>query len=106
MNQEDPELFIVNTEPDAKLTNGEAWHSDVSCGEIPPMASILYVTRCPENGGGDTMFANMHAAFAELSSELQQLLIGKSPTMTARLICETTAFVCAMVKPTQRHRTP
>ena len=78
MNQEDPELFIVNTKPDAKLTNGEAWHSDVSCEEIPPMASILYVTRCPENGGGDTMFANMHAAFAELSADMQQLLIGKT----------------------------
>ena len=78
MNQEDPELFIVNTKPDAKLTNGEAWHSDASCEEIPPMASILYVTRCPENGGGDTMFANMHAAFAELSADVQQLLIGKT----------------------------
>lgn len=78
MNQEDPELFIVNTKPDAKLTNGEAWHSDVSCEEIPPMASILYVTRCPENGGGDTMFANMHAAFAELSADMQQLLTGKT----------------------------
>ena len=78
MNQDDPELFIVNTKPDAKLTNGEAWHSDVSCEEIPPMASILYVTRCPENGGGDTMFANMHAAFAELSADMQQLLIGKT----------------------------
>ena len=31
MNHEDPELFIVNTQPDAKLTNGEAWHSDVTC---------------------------------------------------------------------------
>ena len=78
MNQEDPELFIINTKPDAKLTNGEAWHSDVSCEEIPPIASILYVTRCPENGGGDTMFANMHAAFAELSADMQQLLIGKT----------------------------
>ena len=62
MSQKDSELFIVNTEPDAKLTNGEAWHSDVSCEEIPPMASILYVTRCPENGEGDAMFAN-YAAF-------------------------------------------
>ena len=78
MNHEDPELFIVNTKPDAKLTNGEAWHSDVSCEEIPPMASILYVTKCPENGGCDTMFANMHAAFDELSPELQTLLIGKT----------------------------
>jgi taurine dioxygenase len=78
MNHEDPELFIVNTKPEAKLTNGEAWHSDVSCEEIPPLASILYVTKCPENGGGDTMFANMHAAFDELSPDLQTLLIGKT----------------------------
>ncbi len=78
MNHEDPELFIVNTKPEAKLTNGEAWHSDVSCEEIPPLASILYVTKCPENGGGDTMFANMHAAFDELSPDLQALLLGKT----------------------------
>lgn len=78
MNHDDPELFIVNTKPDAKLTNGEAWHSDVSCEEIPPLASILYVTKCPENGGGDTMFANMHEAFAELSPDLQQLLLSKT----------------------------
>ena len=50
MNQEEPELFMVNTKPDAKLTNGEAWQYDVSCEENPPMASILYVTQCPENG--------------------------------------------------------
>ena len=78
MNQEDPELFIINTKPDAKLTNGEAWHSDVSCEEIPPKASILYVTKCPENGGGDTMFANMHEAFGELSPDLQSLLLTKT----------------------------
>ena len=78
MNQQDPELFIINTKPDAKLTNGEAWHSDVSCEEIPPKASILYVTKCPENGGGDTMFANMHEAFAELSPDLQSLLLTKT----------------------------
>jgi taurine dioxygenase len=78
MNQQDPELFIINTKPDAKLTNGEAWHSDVSCEEIPPKASILYVTKCPENGGGDTMFANMHEAFDELSPDLQSLLLTKA----------------------------
>jgi taurine dioxygenase len=78
MNQQDPELFIINTKPDAKLTNGEAWHSDVSCEEIPPKASILYVTKCPENGGGDTMFANMHEAFDELSPDLQSLLLTKT----------------------------
>jgi len=74
---DDPELFIIDTRPDAKQSNGEAWHSDVSCEPIPPIASLLYLTRVPENGGGDTMFADMAAAYAELSTDLKQLLDGK-----------------------------
>lgn len=77
MNKDDPEVFIIDTKPDAKYSNGEAWHSDVSCEEIPPAASLLYVSRMPENGGGDTMFANMSAAFQQLSEPMQQLLIGR-----------------------------
>ena len=33
MNKQDPEVFIIDTKPDAKFSNGEAWHSDVSCEE-------------------------------------------------------------------------
>ena len=55
----DPEIFVIDTPADAEQGNGEAWHFDVSCELIPPMASLLYVTKVPENGGGDTMFANM-----------------------------------------------
>ena len=35
---------------------------------------MLYLTQLPENGGGDTLFANMQAAYAELSRELQAYL--------------------------------
>ena len=76
--EEDPELFIIDTKPDAKQSNGEAWHSDVSCEEIPPLASLLYVTKTPENGGGDTMFANMYEAYDALSDDLKNLVINKS----------------------------
>ena len=76
LNKEDPEVFIINTKPDAKFSNGEAWHSDVSCEEVPPSASLLYVSRMPDNGGGDTMFANMSAAFEQLSEPMQELLLG------------------------------
>ncbi len=76
MNHDDPEVFVIDTRPDAKFSNGEAWHSDVSCEEIPPAASLLYVHRVPENGGGDTMFANMSAAFQGLSAPMQDLLLG------------------------------
>ena len=74
----DPEIFVVDTPADAKQSNGEAWHSDVSCEENPPMASLLYVTTVPENGGGDTLFANMYDAYDELSKDMKQLLLGKT----------------------------
>jgi taurine dioxygenase len=74
----DPEIFVIDTPADAKQSNGEAWHSDVSCEVIPPMASLLYVTKVPDNGGGDTMFANMYAAYSELSNDLKALLMGKT----------------------------
>ncbi len=77
MNKDDAEVFIIDTKPDAKMSNGEAWHSDVSCDEVPPSASLLYLSRMPENGGGDTMFANMTAAFEELSKPMQEFLLDK-----------------------------
>ena len=73
----DPEIFLIDTPPDAKQSNGELWHSDVSCEPIPPMASLLYVTKVPDNGGGDTMFANMYDAFEELSDDIKQILSDK-----------------------------
>ena len=75
MSQTDPEMFIIDTPSDAKWTNGETWHSDVSCEEIPPLASLLYVSKVPENGGGDTLFANMYEAYASLSESLKHYLL-------------------------------
>lgn len=77
MNTDDPEVFIIDTKPDAKYSNGEAWHSDVSCDEIPPSASLLYVSKTPDNGGGDTMFANMSEAYEQLSTPMKNFLLGK-----------------------------
>ncbi len=74
---DDPELFVIDTPADSKITNGELWHSDVSCEVIPPMASLLYITQTPDNGGGDTLFADMCSAFSEMSEALQKFLIGK-----------------------------
>ena len=74
---DDPEVFVIDTPREARKSNGEAWHSDISCEEIPPMASLLYITKVPENGGGDTMFANMCLAWEELSDDLKKFLDGK-----------------------------
>ena len=47
---------------------------DVSCEENPPLASLLYVSKVPENGGGDTLFANMYEAYRSLSDDLKAYL--------------------------------
>ena len=76
--QGDEELFIIDIQPDAKQANGEAWHADVTCEEIPPLASLLYVSKIPENGGGDTMFTNMCEAYNELSPAMKDFLLDKT----------------------------
>ena len=73
----DPELFIIDTDGDSKYSNGEAWHSDVSCDPLPPLASLLFIQQPPPDGGGDTMFANMCEAYHALSTPLKKWLVGR-----------------------------
>jgi len=54
-----PEILVIKADENSKRVAGEAWHSDVSCDETPPMGSILYIHEVPRDGGGDTMFANI-----------------------------------------------
>lgn len=70
-----PELMIVHADKDSPRANGEAWHSDVSCDPKPPMGSILYIRVCPREGG-DTLFANMYAAYEALSHRMKRYLDG------------------------------
>ncbi len=70
----DPEIFDIRITAETRVANGEAWHSDLSCEPVPPMASALLITTTPASGGGDTLFASMYEAFATLSEPLRQLL--------------------------------
>ena len=70
----DPEILCIKTTKDSKYTAGNGWHTDVTCDEIPPMASALYITETPEHGGGDTMFADMYLAYDLLSDTMKSLL--------------------------------
>jgi taurine dioxygenase len=72
----DPEILPVKTTAESAYTAGDGWHTDVSCDEIPPMGSMLYVTETPECGGGDTLFADMYLAYELLSEPLKQFLDG------------------------------
>lgn len=66
----DAEIFDINITAKTRVANGEAWHTDLSCEAIPPMASALYITETPASGGG----ANMQEAYATLSPQVQKLL--------------------------------
>jgi taurine dioxygenase len=70
-----PELMIIRADKDSPRANGEGWHSDVSCDLEPPMGSILYIKQCPPKGG-DTLFANMYAAYEALSDRMKAYLEG------------------------------
>jgi taurine dioxygenase len=60
--------------------SGENFHSDQSCGAIPPLGSILYNHTVPPDGGGDTMFASMYAAYDALSPRMKEYLSGLTAT--------------------------
>jgi taurine dioxygenase len=68
-----PEVFVIHAHKDSKVANGEFWHSDVSCDEEPPLGTILQIHVLPEIGG-DTMFANMYAAYNALSEPMKAML--------------------------------
>jgi taurine dioxygenase len=60
--------------------SGENFHSDQSCGAIPPLGSMLYNHTVPPDGGGDTMFASMYAAYDALSPRMKAYLSGLTAT--------------------------
>lgn len=67
------EVMIIHADANSTYVNGEGWHSDVSCEVQPPMGSILQMRVLPEVGG-DTLFANMVAAYDALSAPMRAFL--------------------------------
>ncbi len=71
----EPALMKIYADANSPRANGEGWHSDVSCDELPPMGSVLYIKQCPPHGG-DTLFASMYAAWEALSDRMKTYLDG------------------------------
>lgn len=61
-----------NTRKKSGTVRNDVWHSDLSCMERPVSLSVLHAVAVPPPGWGDTMFANMQAAWQTLSSDLRQ----------------------------------
>ncbi|MFE0358215.1 TauD/TfdA dioxygenase family protein [Streptomyces nigra] len=67
---------VVRLEHDASRPGTEnIWHSDVSFSPTPPMGSMLRAVTVPELGG-DTLWADMAAAYEGLSADIRHLIDG------------------------------
>lgn len=70
-----PEIIAVAKLPHETVNFGGIWHSDTVYLERPPMATLLVAREVPPVGG-DTLFANMYAAYEACSPALQRVLEG------------------------------
>lgn len=68
-----PQIAEVRKEKSQQTNIGGGWHTDHSYDEEPAMGSILVARNLPETGG-DTLFANLYAAYDALSPGLQKTL--------------------------------
>ncbi len=78
LHPDHPEIYRVSNqvedgEPLGRARAGTYWHSDVSFKERPAAASILRAIEVPA-AGGDTLFANMTAAYEALSEAMKEML--------------------------------
>lgn len=80
-----PGVIPIIKEPETAVNFGGGWHTDTSYMPKPPMATVLYGVDIPENRG-DTMFANMYAAYEALSDGMKRLLDGMSAVFTAAAV--------------------
>ena len=71
-----PDLVRIYKTPDQPADRYEnAWHSDATWREAPQFGAVLRCLECPPVGG-DTMWADMEAAYEGLSDKMQHFISG------------------------------
>jgi taurine dioxygenase len=83
-----PEVMILSNiiedgKPVGLADAGQDWHTDMSYNDLIGFTNVLYGIKIPRRDGkalGNTVFANMHAAYEGLDDELKQLLAGMNAT--------------------------
>jgi taurine dioxygenase len=73
-----PEVLELDSEAGARA---DIWHTDLTFQEEPPLGAILHAVEIPEVGG-DTLWADMAAAYDALSPSLRSFLDGLTATHT------------------------
>src|SRR5437762_3194485 len=75
-----PESAMLNAKSGPRIRHlapESAPYEAITVDKLTPMGTILYITRCPPKGG-DTLFANMYAAYEALSDRMKAYLSGLS----------------------------
>ncbi len=70
-----PEVIVLDYTADNPPSLTDIWHSDETFRAEPPMATMLHAKIVPELGG-DTLFANMAAAYEGLSAQMKACIDG------------------------------
>lgn len=77
-----PEIYVLSNVTKTGETTGEhpdkgtlVWHSDLSFQARPALATMLYGIEVPR-AGGDTLFANMYAAYDALAEATKARIVG------------------------------
>ena len=81
-----PQIYVLsNVRKDGKPIGrdgaGTHWHSDSTFTEKPSSATLLHGVTVPDRGG-DTLFADLYAAYETLSDGLRRLLDGLTAVHT------------------------
>tara|TARA_R110002020_G_scaffold15143_59_gene54067 strand:- start:3503 stop:4369 length:867 start_codon:yes stop_codon:yes gene_type:complete len=76
-----PEIFMLSNEvvdgkPLGLSDAGSYWHSDFAFRPKPAYVTMLHAKKIPSQGG-NTLFADMYAAYDALDAETQKLLAGR-----------------------------
>lgn len=73
---DNPGLVRIYKSPEVPNDRYEnAWHTDATWREQPPMGCVLRCVECPPVGG-DTLWANMAVAYYALPEEIKQKIAG------------------------------
>ncbi|GAA3347148.1 hypothetical protein GCM10020358_60800 [Amorphoplanes nipponensis] len=76
---------------------GQYWHADGSYAEVPTEVTLLHCIEAPA-ASGETLFADMRAAYRALDPELRELIDGRTAFYPCRRIAARSMAVASAMK--------